>query len=136
MLTQVEGPERARVRPTTIPHPKIIEGYIRSVLTIIEGDPIRGREILSRDVQPFVLTPADDGVYRIMGAFDLATAIRAGETSRAHPGPGRVMTTRWRWAGRRAPAPTRARADPRSRRAIGPLGGRCPSVSRTPSCGA
>ena len=34
--------ERARVQPATIPHPKVIEGYIRNLLTIIDGDPVRG----------------------------------------------------------------------------------------------
>lgn len=76
--------EHARVQPATIPHPKVIEGYIRNLLTIIDGDPVRGREILARHIQPLVLTPAPDGVYQITGAFDLATAIRGddhGETA-------------------------------------------------------
>jgi hypothetical protein len=80
--------ERARVRPATIPHPKIIEGYIRNVLTIVEGDPARGREILARHIQPLVLTPTDDG-YGITGAFDLTTAIHAADNGVSENGSRR-----------------------------------------------
>lgn len=67
--------ERPRAQPVAIPHPKIIEGYIRNLLTVLEGDPAQAREILARHIQPLVLTPTHDG-YQVTGAFDLATVIQ------------------------------------------------------------
>ena len=75
---RLKSTERTRTQPPAIPHPKIIEGYIRNLLTLLEGDPEQGREILARHIQPFVLTPTDDG-YQITGAFDLATVIRSAD---------------------------------------------------------
>ena len=70
--------ERPRTQPVAIPHPKIIEGYIRNLLTVLEGDPVQAREILARHIQPLVLTPTEVG-YQITGAFDLATVIRGAD---------------------------------------------------------
>jgi hypothetical protein len=70
--------EQTRAQPVAMPHPKIIEGYIRNLLTVLEGDPAQAREILARHIQPLVLTPTDDG-YQVTGAFDLATVVRAAD---------------------------------------------------------
>jgi hypothetical protein len=40
-----------------IPHPKAIEAYLRNLFMLLDTDPARGREILSRFVAPIVMTP-------------------------------------------------------------------------------
>jgi site-specific DNA recombinase len=76
---RAKASERLRAQPVALPHPKIIEGYIRNLLTVLEGDPAQAREILTRHIQPLVLTPTEDG-YQITGAFDLATVIQGADS--------------------------------------------------------
>jgi hypothetical protein len=74
--------QRAMVPANVLPHPRIIEGYLRNLLTLIEGDPVEGREILARHIQPLVLTPRADGGYDITGAFNVGAAIAAESEAR------------------------------------------------------
>jgi site-specific DNA recombinase len=85
---RAKAAERPRAQPVTIPHPKIIEGYIRNLLTVLEGDPAQAREILARHIQPLVLTPTEVG-YQITGAFDLATVIRGADSGVSENGSRR-----------------------------------------------
>ncbi len=58
-----------------IPHPKAIEAYLRNLFTLLDTDPARGREILSRFVAPIVMTPEIEGParrYRATGAFNMS----------------------------------------------------------------
>lgn len=58
-----------------VPHPTAIAGYLKNLFTLLETDPVRGREILSRFVAPIVMTPESEGParrYRATGAFNLA----------------------------------------------------------------
>jgi site-specific DNA recombinase len=74
--------ERRKVLPNVLPHPKIIEGYLRNLLTLLDADPVQGREILARYIQPLVLTPTEDGGYKITGAFNVAALIAAEDGAR------------------------------------------------------
>jgi hypothetical protein len=50
-------------------------GYLKNLFAVLEADPVRGREILSRLVAPIVMTPEVKGParrYRATGAFNLA----------------------------------------------------------------
>ena len=68
-----------------LPEPAVIEGYLKNLVSVLETDPARGREILSRFVAPIVMTPEIEGParrYRATGAFNLSfflNAIPAGE---------------------------------------------------------
>lgn len=58
-----------------VPHPTAIAGYLKNLFTLLETDPVRGREILSRFVAPIVMTPESEGParrYRATGAFNLS----------------------------------------------------------------
>lgn len=58
-----------------VPHPSVISGYARNLLALLETDPVRGRELLSRFVAPVVMTPEGQGTargYRATGAFNLS----------------------------------------------------------------
>jgi hypothetical protein len=58
-----------------VPHPAAITAYLKNLWTLLETDPARGREILSRFVAPVVLTPNAEGPgrsYRATGAFNLS----------------------------------------------------------------
>ncbi|HXS23833.1 MAG TPA: recombinase family protein [Gemmatimonadales bacterium] len=66
--------ERTRERPKTLPHPRIIEGYLRNVLAILEGDPERTRMVLTGNLEPVIITPMADGRWQLSGALNL-TAI-------------------------------------------------------------
>jgi hypothetical protein len=60
---------------TVVPHPATIAGYLKNLLGLLETDPARGREILSRFVAPIVMTPEVEGPnrrYRATGAFNLS----------------------------------------------------------------
>ena len=61
--------------PHVVPHPTAIAGYLKNLFALLETDPVRGREILSRFVAPIVMTPEVEGPsrrYRATGAFNLA----------------------------------------------------------------
>jgi hypothetical protein len=59
----------------SVPDPAAIAGYLTNLFALLETDPARGREILSRFVAPIVMTPETNGPdrgYRVTGAFNLA----------------------------------------------------------------
>jgi site-specific DNA recombinase len=61
--------------PRSVPDPAAIAGYLTNLFALLETDPARGREILSRFVAPIVMTPETNGAdrgYRVTGAFNLA----------------------------------------------------------------
>ncbi len=71
--------ERAKVAKTEadrpLPHPTRIAADFRNLTGILQADPVRGRELLSRFVAPLVMTPegkSPDRSYRATGAFDLS----------------------------------------------------------------
>jgi site-specific DNA recombinase len=76
-VTDLKGrlADRANARPKTLPHPKIIEGYLRNVLAVLEGDRERARQILARHIEPVIITPMDDGRWKLTGALNLSTVI-------------------------------------------------------------
>jgi DNA invertase Pin-like site-specific DNA recombinase len=71
-----------------VPEPGVIAGYLRNLFPLLEIDPVRGREILSRFLAPVVMTPKVEGPnrhYLATGAFDLSFLVSA-----AHGGDIRV----------------------------------------------
>lgn len=71
--------------PRVLPNPTAIAGYAKNLFTLLETDPVRGREILARFVAPVVMTPEvapwaqtpaqGEGPprrYRATGAFNLS----------------------------------------------------------------
>src|SRR3954462_4262565 len=56
--------ELSKDRPKTVPHPRIIEGYLRNLVAILDGDRRRARDILAKHLSQLVLTPGAEG-YRI-----------------------------------------------------------------------
>lgn len=61
--------------PRVVPHLTAIAGYLKNLFELLETDPARGREILSRFVTPVVMTPEEEGPvrrYRATGALDLS----------------------------------------------------------------
>ena len=67
----------SKARPKTVPHPRIIEGYLRNLVAILDGDRRRARDILAKHLGQLVLTPGPDG-YKITGAFGLALSAEGG----------------------------------------------------------
>src|SRR5262249_48652106 len=71
-----------------VPPPPALARYLQNLPPLLETDPGRGREILSRFVAPIILTPEAEGPvrrYRATGAFNLgfflgAPACRAGKS--------------------------------------------------------
>ena len=70
-----------------VPHPGAIAGYLKNLFALLDTDPVRGREVLSRFVSPVVMTPENaegpERRYRATGAFNLSfllTAAAEGET--------------------------------------------------------
>ena len=65
-----------RPSPRVVPHPATIAAYLKNLWPLLETDPARGREILSRFVAPVVLTPVNaEGPgrsYRATGAFGIS----------------------------------------------------------------
>jgi hypothetical protein len=76
--------EASRQQPRIIPHPRIIEGYLRNLLAFLDSDVDRAREILARHMPPLVLTP-DGRTYRVTGGFHLNAVI---DDDPPEPGPG------------------------------------------------
>ena len=76
-VTEIKGKlaERARERPKTLPHPRIIEGYLRNVLAILDGDRERARMVLTRNLEPVIITPMVDGRWQLNGALNLTTVL-------------------------------------------------------------
>ena len=62
--------------PRIVPHPATIAAYLKSLWTLLEADPARGRDVLSRFVAPVVLTPMNaenpGRSYRATGAFNFS----------------------------------------------------------------
>ena len=67
--------ERTRERPKALPHPRIIEGYLRNVLAVLEGDRERARMLLTRNLEPVIITPMADGRWQLSGALNVADSI-------------------------------------------------------------
>ena len=72
--------------PPAIPDQATVAGYLKNLFAVLETDPVRGRELLSRFVSPVVMTPELEGPerrYRATGAFNLSfilTAAAVGES--------------------------------------------------------
>jgi hypothetical protein len=66
-------------RPPAVPAPAVIAAYLTNLLVLLQTDPARGREILSRFVAPIVMTPEPGPVrgYRATGAFNLSCFVRS-----------------------------------------------------------
>jgi hypothetical protein len=62
--------ELGRARQKTIPHPRVIEGYLRNLQALLDGDRTRARMLLAKHIGRLVLTPGERG-YEITGAFGL-----------------------------------------------------------------
>jgi hypothetical protein len=60
--------ELGRARQKTIPHRRVIEGYLRNLQALLDGDRTRARMLLAKHVGRLVLTPAERA-YEITGAF-------------------------------------------------------------------
>jgi site-specific DNA recombinase len=78
-----------------LPHPTAIAGYLKNLFTLLETEPVRGREILARFVAPIVMTPEiepsprglanGEGLgrrYRATGAFNLSFLLSSASSAR------------------------------------------------------
>ncbi len=73
-----------RDTPRVVPHPAAVAGLMKKLLPVLETDPVRGRELLSRFVSPIVMTPETEGPvrrYRAAGAFNLGFFLNAAVSS-------------------------------------------------------
>lgn len=73
----------------SLPSAATIAGYLKGLLALLETDPARGRELLSRFVAPVVMNPERDGskrVYRATGAFDLSFLLTAAASGSSRSG--------------------------------------------------
>jgi hypothetical protein len=58
-----------------IPHPTVIAGHLRNLFTLLDTDPARGRELLSRFISPVVMTQkpkAPCGGVLLVGVTEIA----------------------------------------------------------------
>jgi hypothetical protein len=77
-LTQL-APRRPR---RVVAHPRVVAGYIRHLLTVLETNKIAGRALLLRHMPRTVMTPNPNGPgYMITGGFDLALCFTGGSGS-------------------------------------------------------
>ncbi|MBK7580177.1 MAG: recombinase family protein [Myxococcales bacterium] len=75
--------------PRVVPHPAAIAAYLKNLLALLETDPVRGRELLSRFVAPIVMTPETEGPvrrYRATGAFNLSFFLAGAAASESGSG--------------------------------------------------
>jgi DNA invertase Pin-like site-specific DNA recombinase len=78
LRAQIAQETRQADRPTTIPHPTLIESYLRDLLGGLHLDVHAGREVLARHMTPVVMTPHEaDGErwYMAAGAFNIALTL-------------------------------------------------------------
>jgi len=61
-------------RPKVLPHPRVIETYLRRLLDALDRYKARARELLARHMPPLVLTP-DGRSYRVTGGFNLSVCL-------------------------------------------------------------
>lgn len=76
-------------RSRSVPSAAVAAGYFRNLLGLLQTDPIRGREVLSRFVAPIVMTPKAEGPdrgYRATGAFNMSFFLSAGTAAPAGSG--------------------------------------------------
>jgi hypothetical protein len=69
-----------REAPRVVPHPTAVATYLKDLFPLLDTDPVRGRELLSRFVAPVVMTPKTEGPvrhYRATGAFNLSFLMSA-----------------------------------------------------------
>ena len=79
----------AAARPNVIPHPKVVEGYLANLVTLLEDDPARGRQALARHLPPLVLQlerVGDIVRYKVTGAFDLGVCLDEAQATK-NPAP-------------------------------------------------
>ncbi len=72
-----------------VPPPAIIDRFLQNLLEVVETDPARGREILSRFASPVVMTPEAEGParrYRATGAFNLSFILTASSAAERRSG--------------------------------------------------
>jgi hypothetical protein len=77
-LARVRGALEAATRenqPRVLPHPKVIEGFLAQLLSLLETDQDHARGVLKRYMPPLVLTPLDGGSRKISGGFDLEATL-------------------------------------------------------------
>jgi len=76
-------------RPRGLPSAAVAAGYFKNLLALVETDPVRGRELLSRFVAPVVMTPKAEGPdrgYRGTGAFNLSFFLSTASAGKAGAG--------------------------------------------------
>lgn len=77
---RAERTAATRRAPPSVPEPSAIAAYLKDLFPLLEADPVRGREILSRFLAPVVMTPETESPvrrYRATGAFNLSFLLSA-----------------------------------------------------------
>src|SRR4029078_10469030 len=73
-----------------LPSPTAIAGYLKNLFGLLDTDPVRGREALSRFVSPVLITPENaegpERRYRATGAFNLSFLLTAAAASESRSG--------------------------------------------------
>lgn len=90
-LARLRGDLEAAIRanqPRVLPHPKVIEGFLSQLLTLLETDQDRARALLQRYMPHLIVTPLPDGGFKVTGGFDLEATLEP-ETA-----PVRASTSR------------------------------------------
>jgi site-specific DNA recombinase len=64
-----------QTRASVLPHPSLIEKYLRNLLGLLETDKDAARALLKRHMPPLVLTP-EGPTFRIKGGFDLSICLQ------------------------------------------------------------
>jgi site-specific DNA recombinase len=65
---------KADMRPKILPHPQVIQSYVTRLLELLEAEPARARDLLTRHMPPLVLTP-EGRSYRMTGGFNLSVGL-------------------------------------------------------------
>ena len=65
---------RTQGRRRVLPHPKVIETYLRNLLGALDRDKDTARTLLARHMPPLLLTP-EGSAFRITGGFDLSICL-------------------------------------------------------------
>ena len=88
-LARARGQTRTRV----LPHPRLIESYLRNLLAVLEKDKDAARAALKRHMPPLLLTPHGSS-FKITGGFDLSICLdEVGSIAPQNAGSGPTART-------------------------------------------
>jgi hypothetical protein len=85
VLSSVPSAQVAREnRQNVLPHPTVIQSFLRNLVQLLEADEERARALLRRFMPAVVLMPLPGGGFKITGGFDQEATVGT-ETPPASP---------------------------------------------------